>query len=44
MQRMSSADQPASRKKVTRQMLQMRLMRVRDRDARAIAMEMIDDA
>jgi len=34
-------DQPSSRRKVAKQMLQMRLMRVRDKDARAIAQELI---
>ena len=35
-------DQPASRRKVAAQMLQMRLMRVRDKDARKIASELIE--
>ncbi len=35
-------EQPASRRKVAAQMLQMRLMRVRDKDARKIATELID--
>ena len=35
------SDQPASRRKVAKQMLQMRLMRVRDKDARAIAQDLI---
>ncbi len=34
-------DQPDSRRKVARQLLQMRLMRVRDKDARAVATELI---
>lgn len=34
-------DQPASRRKLAVERLQMRLMRVRDRDARAIATELI---
>jgi len=35
------AEQPSSRRKVARQTLQMRLMRVRDKDARGIAQELI---
>jgi len=35
-------DQPASRRKIAVQMLQMRLMRVRDKDARKIASDLID--
>ena len=35
-------DQPASRRKIATQMLQMRLMRVRDNDARKIASQLID--
>ncbi len=34
-------DQSAARRKMAKQMLQLRLMRVRDKEARAVAMEMI---